>query len=164
MAVRLPDVVEVIGPQAFLRGRRPREIVDVSQELAFELLHPGRREQHRRIVLGNKRIARGTRWPLLAKKSKYFFRISCPVMEPFPSRFSSQTFGRKPRRLKNQTTAVGQYWVRELDTGADAAARFLRRRCLIIISTRIRKCRVDRFSVNPFLLELTTDPSRPNGR
>ena len=48
---RPADVLDVAGAQAFLAGRRPREAgIAQPHELPLELVHPGGREQHRRIV------------------------------------------------------------------------------------------------------------------
>ena len=47
---RAADVVDVAGAEALLAGRGPGELeLHLAQELVLELVHPGRREQHRRI-------------------------------------------------------------------------------------------------------------------
>ena len=45
------DVFDVAGAHALLAGGRARELgIAQPQELALELVHPGGREQHRRVV------------------------------------------------------------------------------------------------------------------
>ena len=55
---RLADVLDVAGADALLAGRGALEArVAQAHELALELVHPGRREQHRRVV-GHEHVAR----------------------------------------------------------------------------------------------------------
>ena len=55
------DIANITCSQAFLRRRGFGEVDRPdSQELIFELVHAGRREQHGRIIFGNQHIGRTT--------------------------------------------------------------------------------------------------------
>ena len=55
---RAADVVDVAGPQALLAGRGPGEFeLALAEEVVLELVHAGRREQHRGIPARHQHVA-----------------------------------------------------------------------------------------------------------
>ena len=71
---RAPDVIDVARPQTLLASRRPRELqLHLAEKVVLELVHAGRREQHRRIPSRHEHIARTPLVPLRFKKRQILF-------------------------------------------------------------------------------------------
>jgi len=74
MVRRASDVVDVARSQAFLAGRRTGELqFATTEKMVFELVHPRRREQHRRVPLRHQHVARTTHTAPAFKKFKILF-------------------------------------------------------------------------------------------
>ena len=51
---RAADVIDIARAEAFLAGRRPREIkLAAAEEMVLELIHSGGSEQHRGVPAGH---------------------------------------------------------------------------------------------------------------
>ena len=71
---RAADVIDVAGAQALLAGRGPREFeLHLAQKVVLELVHAGRREQHRRIPARHEHVAGPARVALRLEEGQIFF-------------------------------------------------------------------------------------------
>ena len=71
---RIADLVYVAGSDAFLNVRQSRARgVLFTHQVRHERMHPCRREQNGRIVLGNQRCGRYDRMSLFAEKAQIHF-------------------------------------------------------------------------------------------
>ena len=68
------DVVDVAGAQAFLAGRGPGELqLAAAEEVVLELVHAGRREQHRGVPAGHQHVAGPADAALGLEEGQVFF-------------------------------------------------------------------------------------------
>ena len=71
---RAADVVDVAGAQALLAGRRPGELqLAAAEEVVLELVHAGRREQHRGVPAGDQHVAGPADASLGLEEGQVFF-------------------------------------------------------------------------------------------
>ena len=71
---RAADVIDVAGAQALLAGRGPREFqLALAQKMILELIHAGRREQHRGIPPRHEHIAGPAHAAFGFKEGQIFF-------------------------------------------------------------------------------------------
>ena len=74
MVGRASHVVDIARAQAFLAGRGPGEFqLAPAQKMVLKLVHPRRREQHRRVPPRHQHVARPPRAALGLEKSQIFF-------------------------------------------------------------------------------------------
>ena len=71
---RAADVVDVAGAEALLAGRGPGELeLAAAEEVVLELVHAGRREQHRGVPAGHQHVAGPADAALGLEEGQVFF-------------------------------------------------------------------------------------------
>ena len=104
-----PDVVDVAGPQTLLTGGRLREVeLALAEEVILELVHAGRREQHRGIPAGHEDVAGAADAALRFEERQIGFPQFIGLHVGIGSRGTEETQGKAGDRFPGATASLRQ--------------------------------------------------------